>query len=256
MKTFSLNISKRTFLCGFAVIVALLAGVRWACPSVAGRVYYGEVDEQAIADSILAARQLIDYQPSAKRVDDVLGGAAHRAVGVDSLDWFTDMQDVQKESAELHGIEPVQNREEAEQRKDELVYIGSNPYFDLRELTQSVPYLVPCASLLLQDIGRNFMDSLSIKNLAICRPYVTSVLRTKDDVTNLMKKNKNATQKSCHLYGTTFDIIYTRFSGDGEDYDSGVYKDVLAEVLRDLRNQKRCWVKYEKRQPVFHITVR
>ena len=33
-------------------------------------------------------------------------------------------------------------------------------------------------------------------------------------------------------------------------------KWVLSEVLKDLRKQGRCHIKYEKRQGCFHITVR
>ena len=47
-------------------------------------------------------------------------------------------------SARKHGIRPVQNREEAENRKKELVYIGSNPYYRIDpDMNRSIPYLVP-----------------------------------------------------------------------------------------------------------------
>ena len=40
---------------------------------------------------------------------------------------------------------------------------------------------------------------------------VTSVMRSKADVGKLRNTNDNATQNSCHLYGTTFDICYNRY---------------------------------------------
>ena len=60
---------------------------------------------------------------------------------------------------------------------------------------------------------------------------------------------------SAHLYATTIDITYSRFEGAVPvNYDP--YKYILAEVLRDLRNDKRCYVKFELKQACFHITVR
>lgn len=257
MKNFNKVSHKNVFLLGFIVVVAALAALRWACPSVAGRLYYGETDWETIADSLRRSRQPADVMPAMQRVDTTVGGRAHRLVGVqDCEEYFADLQPVQLQSAERLGVKPVQNREAAEHSKGKLIYIGGNPYFDLRDLTMSVPYLVPEAALLLQDIGRNFMDSLYVKNLPPLKPYVTSVLRTQDDVAKLLRYNKNATQKSCHLYGTTFDISYQRFSRNGEVSWDGRGKTVLAEVLRDLKESGRCWVKYEFHQPVFHITVR
>lgn len=61
------------------------------------------------------------------------------------------------------------DRADAERRKSELVYVGSNPYFHVDKLYSSIPYLVPRASVLLQDIGRNFFDSLQIKAFRFIR---------------------------------------------------------------------------------------
>lgn len=258
MKKLTKNIYQRLFQPGFFLTVVVLALLRLACPGVAGGLSLNPEDEQARLDSLVAVHQLIDRQPRAQRVDTVVGGKAHRvAGGFNYEECFPDSQAVQVASAELLGVSPVQNREEAEQRMDELVYIGSCPYFELRDLTMSVPYLVPSAALLLQDIGRNFMDSVYSKNLPPCKPYVTSVTRSKDDVSKLQKNNKNATTNSCHLRGTTFDVSYVRYYREGkEDTWDDRYRRIMAEVLQDLRNDKRCWVKYERHQPVFHITVR
>lgn len=251
------RIVRRRFLRSFALLVFILAIIRLLFPSVAGSLYHELIEKQVNKDSLVAVRQLIDRKPNIVRVDTATGGRAHRIVGVpDYKECFPDSQAVQEMSANLHGVPPVQNRTEAEQRKNELVYIGSNPYFDLRDLTLSVPYLVPAAAILLQDIGRNFMDSLHVKGLPVCKPYVTSVMRTKDDVAKLLHRNGNATQNSCHLYGTTFDISYARFSLNNRDKWDDRNRRVLSEVLEDLREQGRCWVKYEQLQPVFHITVR
>lgn len=176
---------------------------------------------------------------------------------------FPDSQSVQEVSAHKWGVRPVQNRAEAETRKAELVYVGSNPYFHVDKLRRSIPYLVPRASTLLQDIGRNFFDSLQVKGVPLHKIIVTSVLRSKDDVAKLQRYNGNATENSCHMYGTTFDICYNRYM-TVEDPDGPkrrqVHNDslkwILSEVLRDLREDKQCWVKYEVKQGCFHITVR
>ena len=192
--------------------------------------------------------------------------ARRRIVSVPSYsEAFPDLQDVQIVAANKWGVSPVQNRSEAEGRKSELVYVGSNPYFFVEPLRQSIPYLVPRASVLLQDIGRNFFDSLQVKGLPLHKIVVTSVLRSKDDVARLRRGNVNATENSCHMYGTTFDIAYNRYLRV-EETDSAYRKDrtagdvrlkqVLSEVLNDLRKQGRCYVKYEVKQGCFHATVR
>ena len=176
---------------------------------------------------------------------------------------FPDSQSVQEVSAHKWGVRPVQNRAEAESRKAELVYVGSNPYFHVDKLSRSIPYLVPRASTLLQDIGRNFFDSLQVKGVPLHKIIVTSVLRSKDDVAKLQRYNGNATENSCHMYGTTFDICYNRYmtveDPDGpkrRQVGNDSLKWILSEVLRDLREDKQCWVKYEVKQGCFHITVR
>ena len=79
----------------------------------------------------------------------------------------------------------------------------------------------------------------------------------------LRNYNRNATENSCHLYGTTFDICYNRYKTvsppDGEprrQVRNDSLKYVLSEVLNDLRKEGRCYVKYEVKQGCFHITVR
>lgn len=176
---------------------------------------------------------------------------------------FPDMQDVQIAAALKHGVKSVENREDAEHRKKELVYVGANPYFHIDRLNWSIPYLVPRASVLVQDIGKAFFDSLYVKHIPMHKIILTSLLRTKDDIQKLQQRNVNATDNSCHLYGTTVDICYNRYltvsDPDGKPrrkVQNDTLKWVLSEVLRDFREQQRCYVKYEVKQGCFHITVR
>lgn len=177
---------------------------------------------------------------------------------------FPDLQEVQIVAAQKWGVKPVLNRAQAEDRKDELVYVSANPYFAVdRNLTSSIPYLVPRASELVARIGRNFMDSLYVKGVPMHKIIVSSVLRTEADVVRLRRINGNASEQSCHRYGTTVDICYNRFltvsPPDGPErraVNNDTLKWVLSQVLRDLRSEKRCYVKYEVKQGCFHLTVR
>lgn len=114
----------------------------------------------------------------------------------------------------------------------------------------------------MQDIGRAYFDSLYIKGIPLHQIIVTSVLRTKEDVRKLRTRNGNATENSCHLYGTTFDICYNRYKTiedpDGPErrpVRNDTLKWVLSEVLRDFRERGRCYIKYEVKQGCFHLTV-
>ena len=187
----------------------------------------------------------------------------HRILSVPHyLEAFPDSQPVQERAAARWGVKPVNNREDAEARKKELVYMGSSPYYHVDVLHRSVPYLVPRAAVLLSDIGRAYYDSLQIKGVPLHQFIVTSVLRTKEDVAKLRNYNRNATENSCHLYGTTFDICYNRYKTvqpPGEKrrmVQNDTLKWVLAEVLNDMRKQGRCYIKYEVKQSCFHITTR
>lgn len=176
---------------------------------------------------------------------------------------FPDQNDVQMEAAKKHGVKAVRDRADAERRKSELVYVGYSPFYHVDKLKSSIPYLVPRAAELLQDIGRNYFDSLQVKQIPLHKIIVTSVLRSKEDIVRLRRHNGNATENSCHLYGTTFDVCYNRYV-TVEDPDgpkrravrNDTLKWVLSEVLDDLRQDGRCLVKYEVKQGCFHITVK
>lgn len=141
---------------------------------------------------------------------------ASHFLGASFRNTFPDQQDVQIVAASRHGVAPVQNREEAEHSKGKLVYVGSNPFFYVDKLNNSIPYLVPRASVLLQDIGRAYFDSLQIKGISLHKIIVTSILRTKDDVSKLRTRNGNATENSCHLYGTHFRYLLQQIQADSD----------------------------------------
>lgn len=172
---------------------------------------------------------------------------------------FNDSNHVQLEAAKALGIPPINSSSEIMRLKRPVVEVKSCKEFFLDELTHSFPYLVPEASQLLHDIGRAFNDSLAARGGGAYRIKVTSVLRTPSTVKRLRRVNRNATEESTHAYGTTFDISYSKFICDDANAPHRTFEDLknlLAEVLNDMRNQGRCFVKFEYRQSCFHITTR
>jgi len=170
---------------------------------------------------------------------------------------FNDLNDKHLSAARRLGITPMIAGEKVEQVRRSLKKITSCGDYQVDKLTHSIPYLVPEAADLLEQIAENFKDSLEAKGLPECSLIVTSLLRTDASVSKLRKKNVNASANSAHRYGTTFDIAYARYrQEDAETSSRDKLKTVLAEVLRDLRKQQKCYVRYEYKQGCFHITVR
>lgn len=274
-----MKITKNRYLAGFTVIVLLLAIMRLLFPSVAEDRTVSSIpvadsasvggghgnmaldaggaypDAGSSAASVFRLASFYDAEGKAvkNRINSVPGFSRT----------FPDNNDVQLYEANRHGVKPVEDRKDAESRKKELVYVGASPYYHVDPLRSSVPYLVPRAAVLLNDIGRAYYDSLQIKGIPLHQIIVTSVLRSREDVRKLRGHNGNATENSCHLYGTTFDICYNRYK-TVDDLDgrklravrNDTLKWVLSEVLRDMREKERCYIKYEVKQGCFHITVR
>lgn len=174
---------------------------------------------------------------------------------------FNDLQSKQEKAAKAIGLSCVpQNRQQAARMRGELALIKTNDNYIVDSLTHSIPYLVPAAAAELERIGEGFADILQRNGLPHYRFYVTSVLRTKDDVKRLQKSgNINATSQSCHCYGTTFDLAYFRFdkvTRTREYMHQDNLKLVLGQVLLNEQRAGRIYVKYEWKQACFHITVR
>ena len=198
----------------------------------------------------------------------VLFPIKNKHVEIKELDYatlFNDQNGIQLKSARKFGIkQTLKNRDAADDVKGGLVHIKSNSHYNIAKLTHSIPYLTEGAAELLDMIGKNFLDSLESKGLNPNKIIVTSVLRTQEDIKKLQKSgNPNAVKNSAHCYATTFDIAYAYYDKTWfknfrfcESVEPETLKKVLGEVLRDLRKQKKCYVKYEVRQRCFHITTR
>jgi len=258
-----MKISSKRYLHIFAITTMFLALVRcvFDSPYVGKRSDTELGAEKNIVSHNAPQDSLQQFKSTTIPISDDF--VKHKIFSVPSFkNTFPDSNNVQIESAKIHGVPPVQNRIDAEKRKSELVYAGANPYFFVDPLKESIPYLVPRANILLQDIGKAFYDSLYIKGIPMHQIIVTSVLRTEEDVIRLRAHNGNASENSCHRFGTTFDICYNRYitvqteSQPRRQVRNDTLKWVLSEVLRDMRESQRCYIKYEVKQGCFHITVR
>lgn len=270
--------TKYHFLAVFWSVAGLLFALKCAFPEIAGKQLeeVRELIEQPLFhhhvaknDTIGLAREHVDSLFRCQRRPLRLVGkdgqpVKNKVLSVRSYkDAFPDINDVQLATAERLGLPECQDRHAADSLRDSYVYIGASPYFDLERMTYSVPYLVPRAAILLDEIGRSFLDSLASKGIPFHKMVVTSVLRTNDDIRRLRRRNGNASEQSCHRFGTTFDISYNIYHRV-QDPDLppqpetwGVtLKQVLAEVLEDQRELGTCYVKYEVKQSCFHITCR
>lgn len=171
---------------------------------------------------------------------------------------FNDLNDVQLKAARKNGLKnPITESQAGTNRH--LVEIKPNTYYDIDKLTHSIPYLVPKAAQLLEEMGRAFQDSLFQRGYNRNHRFtVTSVLRTNEHVKQLRRVNQNSSANSCHRYGTTFDISYFTYSTPhvGKTASTEKMRQILYQVVYDMQRQDRCYVKYEKQQTCLHITVR
>lgn len=171
---------------------------------------------------------------------------------------FSDKQKLHLAVAFDKGIEPVSDLKSAYNVRLPIVLIYPNEAYDIDSLKHSLPFLQPDAAKMLMRIGTLFSDSVTSRFGHRSRIRVTSVLRTDGAISRLRRLNRNAVENSAHRYGRTFDISYRNFTPDDSTYilNSEIGKNILANVLRKLRNDSLVYVKYEYKQGCFHITVR
>ena len=160
-----------------------------------------------------------------------------------------------------------------------MVEIFTCDRYKVDSLEHSIPYLVPEAKDLLDDLGADFAETLKAHHLPPYKFIITSVTRTLAQRDELGGKNVNAAKESSHCYGTTIDISWKRFDPiskqaealkegsnimlpegsstkeDGSEDKTEELKRALASLLYQYRAAGRCLVKYERKQACFHITV-
>ena len=174
---------------------------------------------------------------------------------------FNDLQSCQYEAASRIGLpRPPKDRADAASMRKRLVEIKTCDNYIVDSLTHSVPFLIPSAKRELDSIGTEWADILQRNGLPHYRFYVTSILRTQEDITYLQRSgNINSVTQSCHCYGTTFDLAYMRYDKVTRTRDymhEDNLKLVLGQVLLNHQRAGKIFVKYEAKQSCFHITVR
>lgn len=222
-----------------------------------GSTYYDITDQ--LPDEPRAAEE---PEQKPKRMYSILQGPRnHDRIHVNLpgrlRELFNDSNKYQYAAAERLGLTPLTGVGNAYYTTRPVVLVESNKFYTIDSLSHSLPFLVPEAEKLLHDIGSNFIDSLASRGADGYRIMVTSLLRTPQTVKRLRRINRNAVDSSTHQFGTTFDISYTRFHclDETRTINEEDLKNLLGEVLLDLRTRERCLVKFEAKGGCFHITA-
>lgn len=172
---------------------------------------------------------------------------------------FNDLNDTQLMAARKNGTTRPLTMEELEVGMFGLQHIETNELYRVDPLTHSAPYLVPKAKSFLDELGEAFQDSLYNRGYDRRHRFiVTSVYRTQNHIKRLRRSgNVNASENSCHQYGTTIDITYMRFDKPVEHIANDMkLQQLLYQTVYDMHKAGRCYVKYERKQACLHITVR
>lgn len=224
----------------------------------------------------LAAQTIADYEDAFERIPLLTAGEKAR------LRTFRNQEHVDRATA--LGVGGAADRDAIARlvADDALETIETNPYYRVARMDHSVPAVTEDAAHLLELIGHRFNAALEEAALPPYRYVVTSGTRTRADQRSLQRSNVNAATKSSHEFGTTVDLHYARFDYSfplddvpedveidrdlyveliaegnarlGQEYPSRL-KAVLGRVLLDLQRDDKVLVIYERRQPVYHITV-
>ena len=177
---------------------------------------------------------------------------------------LNDLNEVQLVHAEKNGLKkPItsysdfNSKIDSLKRKSILIEVTENKFFQLKELTHSLPYLIPEALDMLNEIGYRFQKQLKEKKYNNYRYRITSLLRTEETQNNLSHHNGNASSHSAHLFGTTVDISYKNFYNTKTDSIESSYEAIqaLTYVLIEMRQECRLMAVRERHQSCFHITV-
>lgn len=163
--------------------------------------------------------------------------------------------------AKASGIAVCGSKKEIEQRVSahKLFRVRSNSYYVVDDMTHSYPYLTRDSKRLLDEIAARLKEKIAKDGLKGSKIHVTSMTRTTEKVRGLRKTNGNSSENSPHLFGNAFDISYARFTFRKvyvTECDKWYMKESLAEVIWQLRQEKKCWATYEKQQGCFHVVSR
>lgn len=135
------------------------------------------------------------------------------------------------------------------QNQGKLKKISDSHNYYIAPLTHSYALLRPKAIAFIDHLGNEYRSDCKKAGIGFVPFCISSLTRTKKSVTELRETNKNGVENSAHLRGKTFDIKYTAFGRNEKALA------VFVKTLSRMRQQNRCYVKYEK-NGCLHITVR
>jgi hypothetical protein len=163
--------------------------------------------------------------------------------------------------ASLTGIEKCEDANDIGNRilSGQLCRVKNGRSFKVEKMAYSYPYLTPDSKKLLDEIAKRFRKKVRKDGLMGSRFTITSMTRTSENIKDLGKTNINSSENSPHINGNAFDISYARFLFRKlyvTECDKWYMKEALAEIIWQLKEEKRCWATYEKNQGCFHVVSR
>ena len=164
-------------------------------------------------------------------------------------------------AAKQQGIRICKNDKELRERLSEgkLVKVKSGNSYIVEKMTFSYPCVTRDSKSLIDEIAGRLKEKASQKGISGVKFFITSMTRKTSNVKSLRRFNGNASANSPHLYGNAFDISYKRFVAHKwvlTNCDKKFLKEALAEVIWQLRAEKKCWATCEKIQNCYHIVCR
>ena len=163
--------------------------------------------------------------------------------------------------AKLTGIEKCYDESDIRKRvlTGHLSRVKSGNRYKIENMAYSHSCLTRESKNLLNEISRRFRKKVRKDGLMGTRFIITSMTRTSENIKDLGKTNINVSENSPHMNGNAFDISYARFLFRKlyvTECDKWYMKEALAEVIWQLKEEKKCWATYERKQGCFHVVSR
>jgi len=163
--------------------------------------------------------------------------------------------------ASLTGIEKCEDANDIGNRilSGQLCRVKNGRSYKVEIMAYSYPYLTPDSKKLLNEIAGRFRKKVRKDGLMGSRFTITSMTRTSENIKDLGKTNINSSENSPHINGNAFDISYSRFLFRKlyvTECDKWYMKEALAEIIWQLKEEKKCWATYEKNQGCYHVVSR
>lgn len=165
---------------------------------------------------------------------------------------FDDGVSKHKTAYQFEGIQPQKLDKDLTKllKRGILLEIKSTDVLHVDFMPHSKPFLLPKSRNFILHLSEEYDKRCKSNGLKTIPIHLTSGTRSIDGVKRLQKNNQNSIEDSPHLRGKTFDISYSQFGLNGKPH-----LKLLVNLLYTYKRQKKCFVKFEKKQNCLHITV-